>query len=66
MILTGGCSAGEYYTTPRVVEYNEDGFLRDLPQLQNHRRDHGCGYYVNEDGTKVDIDINYTVLSSSG
>ena len=66
MILTGGCSSSEYATTLRVVEYNEDGFLRDLPQLQYHRRNHGCGYYVNEDGSKVDIDINYTVLSSSG
>ena len=35
-----------------VTEYNEDGFLRDL--LQESRQDHGCSYFANDDGTKVD------------
>ena len=60
MILTGGSTYYDYNTTPRVVEYDENGYVRDLPQLQFQRRNHGCGSYVNQDGTKVDIDINHT------
>ena len=53
MILTGGVdSRGE----PRnmVSEYSESGFTH-LPQLQQGRGDHGCSYFDNEEGTKVDI-----------
>ena len=56
MILTGGVdSRGE----PRnmVSEYSESGFTH-LPQLQQGRGDHGCSYFDNEEGTKVDIDSN--------
>ena len=54
-MLTGG-----YYSpnTKRVSEFNERGYLRDLPQLLQSRRDHGCSYFDNEEGTKVDIDSN--------
>merc|ERR1712062_937543 len=51
--MGGGYSGSDYQTTQRVVEYNETGYLRDLPQLQYHRRNHGCGYYVNQGGTKT-------------
>ena len=53
MILTGG-----YYSRKRVSEYSETGFTRDLPQLLQGRRSHGCSYFENEEGTKVDIDSN--------
>ena len=53
MILTGGV----YYPN-RVSEYSETGFTRDLPQLLQGRRSHGCSYFENEEGTKVDIDSN--------
>ena len=53
MILTGG-----YISLNRVSEYSETGFTRDLPQLLQGRRDHGCSYFENEEGTKVDIDSN--------
>ena len=53
MILTGG-----YYSPNRVSEYSETGFTRDLPQLLQGRRNHGCSYFENEEGTKVDIDSN--------
>ena len=33
--------------------------MRDLPTLLQGRRYHGCSYYSNNEGTKVDIDINY-------
>ena len=53
MILTGG-----RYSLDRVSEYSESGFTRYLPQLQQGRIDHGCSYFENEEGTKVDIDSN--------
>ena len=58
VLLTGGL------TLTTVSQYNEAGWVRDLPQLQEGRTDHGCSSYDNDDGTKVDIDINYTVLLS--
>ena len=61
MILTGGFS--NYQQRPSgpsnlVSEYSESGFTRDLPQLQQGRLYHGCSYFENEEGTKVDIDNN--------
>ena len=53
MILTGG-----FYSLNRVSEYSETGFTRDLPQLLQGRALHGCSYFENEEGTKVDIDSN--------
>ena len=50
--MTGGLSSD------LVSEYSESGFTRYLPQLQQGRIDHGCSYYENEEGTKVDIDSN--------
>ena len=41
-----------------MVVTPEAGFTRDLPQLQQGRYDHGCSYFENEEGTKVDIDSN--------
>ena len=38
----------------KVTEYNEAGYVRDLPLLQRGRVNHGCSYYNNGDGTKVD------------
>ena len=54
MILTGGGSR----PYNRVSEYSQSGFTRNLPQLQQGRYDHGCSYFENEEGTKVDIDSN--------
>ena len=53
MILTGGLDS-----LNRVSEYSESGFTRDLPQLLQERWGHGCSYFENEEGTKVDIDSN--------
>ena len=55
MLVTGGWP--NTYTT--VSQYNEAGWVRDLPQLQQGRRHHGCSSYNNAEGTKVGIDINY-------
>ena len=39
-----------------MTEYDEDGFVRNLPQLLQQRRLHGCSYYDNANGTKEFID----------
>ena len=51
VILTGG-----RYTLTTVSEYNEDGWVKDLPPLQQARYWHGCTYFDNNNGAKVDID----------
>ena len=53
--MTGGYESG---SLNRVSEYSQSGFTRDLPQLLQGRFDHGCSYFENEEGTKVDIDSN--------
>jgi len=49
VILTGGY----YNPRTRVTEYNEAGWVRDLPDLLQGRYSHGCSYYDNNEGTKT-------------
>ena len=58
MILTGGSLQSAFKPYNKVSEYSESGFTRYLPQLQQGRDSHGCSYFENEEGTKVDIDSN--------
>ena len=44
---------GGAYEDTKVTEYNEDGWVRDLPQLLYNRVHLGCSYYANDNGTKV-------------
>ena len=37
-----------------MSQYNEAGWVGDLPELQEGRYHHGCSYFDNDDGTKVD------------
>ena len=48
----------KYNLETTVSEYSQEGWVRDLPSLQQGRAGHGCSYFVSDDGTKVDIDIN--------
>jgi len=50
VILTGG-----YYspTLTRVSEYDESGFIRNLPDLNRGRFGHGCSYYEDGEGRKT-------------
>ena len=50
VLLTGGYDHG---SVSRVTQYCEAGFVKDLPQLQQGRRVHGCSYFDNDEGTKV-------------
>ena len=44
-----------------VGEYNETGFIKYLPPLQGEGRHyHGCSFYKNNQGFKVNIKINYS------
>ena len=53
VIITGGL----LLTRTTVSQYNETGWLGDLPELQQGRYSHGCSFYNNDDGTKVDNDM---------
>ena len=46
VILTGGVIDGEDSSTVSI--YDNDGWLRDLPNLQLNRRSHGCGHYFDD------------------
>ena len=45
-----------------MSEYGEAGFIRYLPDLNQGRFGHGCSYYEDGEGRKVNIDINYSPL----
>ena len=42
--MTGG-----FRTEYQVSLYNEDGFLKQLPMMNEGRYDHGCGHYINKE-----------------
>merc|ERR1719474_1134832 len=47
-ILTGG-----YDTRTTVSRYSTSGWMEDLPQLNEERRSHGCGFFYNDDMQRV-------------
>jgi len=47
-ILTGG-----YYTSTTVSQYTTSGWIEDLPELNEGRRRHGCGYFYNDGMQRV-------------
>ena len=53
VIITGGRGEGGAQVTARVTVYNISGFVMDLPNLMHGRRNHGCGYFVNQDSKVV-------------
>ena len=57
VLLTGGV-----FSSTRVSEYGEAGFIRYLPALNQGRWNHGCSHYEDEFGRKVNIGINYSPL----
>ena len=62
VIVTGGWS--DYYLDARkVVAYNLDGWLEDLPDMIDLRYGHGCGHFTNTDG--VLVDCKYLVINST-
>ena len=49
-ILTGGV-----YTNTTVSRYTTSGWMEDLPELNEWRDSHGCGYFYNDDMQRVSI-----------
>jgi len=47
-ILTGGS-----VTLTTVSRYSTSGWMEDLPELNEGRRGHGCGYFYNDDMQRV-------------
>ena len=57
-MITGGRTRGHYNNPWNLVSrYNRNGFVEDLPNLNNARMGHGCGHYVNSNKQKVCINI---------
>ena len=46
--MTGG-----FYTEKKVSQYSTSGWMSDLPDLNEGRFWHGCGYFFNEDMERV-------------
>ena len=54
VVITGGVEYNNPFgTIPTVSQYNEAGWVRDLPDLLQGRYWHGCSSYDNNEGTKV-------------
>ena len=47
-IMTGG-----QYSETKVSRYTTSGWMEDLPELNEGRRLHGCGYFYNDDLERV-------------
>ena len=50
VIITGG-HWSDFMT--KVSQYNEAGWVRDLPDLLQERMGHGCSYFYNNEGSMV-------------
>ena len=55
MVVTGTIpnQSGGNFSSDRVVRYNRQGGVTDLPKLNTGRHDHACGYFVNNNNVKV-------------
>ena len=58
VLLTGGGNVQGNRAFNIVSEYDQRKKLRDLPQLLQGRYNHGCSYFEDEEGTKVEISSN--------
>jgi len=52
-ILTGGFYRRDYVSETRVSRYTTSGWMEYLPELNQGRMDHGCGYFYNDDMQRV-------------
>ena len=50
MVIVGG-----RYTPKTVSVYNMDGWVRDLPNLNQGRTNLACGHYLDDNGDQVSI-----------
>ena len=54
VVITGGTETDGYGDPlSRVTSYNHNGFLADLPELQESRLSHGCTHFSNNDNKLV-------------
>ena len=62
VILTGGLpSIAAAHVMGKATVYNHSGFVEDLPELNVKRWQHGCGHFVDENGQKVYLIINFNI-----
>ena len=53
IVLTGGYDPDDNIQLSSVQRYDLNGFVENLPSLNEAREIHGCGCYYNNDGEKV-------------
>ena len=58
-IVTGGAHYGSL-----VSQYTEDGFVGNLPSLNDRRQSHGCGFFYNDDNERVRTRSDFHFLKS--
>ncbi len=61
IVVTGGSDNTGTYGEPltRVTSYTYEGFLADLPEMNEARKDHGCTYFRNNDNKIVSLTSYY-------
>ena len=55
-ILTGG-SFRPFEAETKVSKYTKSGWMEDLPDLNEARKNHGCGFFYNDDMERVGISM---------
>ena len=55
VIITGGTNSNIYYNGTIVSVYNEHGWQRDLPNLNQQRIYHACSSYLSNEGDRVRV-----------
>ena len=53
LIITGGYPTNSDYVASTVDVYNINGWVRDLPSLNDRRRNHACGKFKSQSGDTV-------------
>ena len=51
VIVTGGVPTTAM--SRKVVEYNANGWVKDLPNMNEERKFHGCGHYRDNNNNMV-------------
>ena len=61
IVVTGGSDNSGTYGEPlaRVTSYTYEGFLADLPEMNEARKAHGCTYFRNNDNKIVSLTSSY-------
>ena len=65
VIITGGIVMDNYPNGKlnAVHQYNESGYMGDLPPLLSARSSHACSFFVNDAGIKVEKNSQFSYVN---